>query len=166
MIARVVACHRDPDPRVSGQGFAKLRAAGIALLVSTVIVLCIPKQYQSMARIMPPEQGSGSAAMIAALAGKALLQLCEARKRCWCQRSLVDGRQRLLELLECRAVLAGQVDIDQHLESATRRVRIDTGGVAEDHALVLETLDTTQARRRCQTHPLRELDIREATVAL
>jgi diaminohydroxyphosphoribosylaminopyrimidine deaminase/5-amino-6-(5-phosphoribosylamino)uracil reductase len=30
-IARVVACHRDPDPRVSGQGFAKLRAAGIAV---------------------------------------------------------------------------------------------------------------------------------------
>ncbi len=30
-IARVVACHRDPDPRVSGQGFARLRAAGIAV---------------------------------------------------------------------------------------------------------------------------------------
>ncbi len=30
-IARVVACHRDPDPRVSGEGFAKLRAAGIAV---------------------------------------------------------------------------------------------------------------------------------------
>jgi len=30
-ISRVVACHRDPDPRVSGEGFAKLRAAGIAV---------------------------------------------------------------------------------------------------------------------------------------
>jgi diaminohydroxyphosphoribosylaminopyrimidine deaminase / 5-amino-6-(5-phosphoribosylamino)uracil reductase len=30
-IVRVVACHRDPDPRVSGQGFAKLREAGIAI---------------------------------------------------------------------------------------------------------------------------------------
>lgn len=27
--ARVVACHRDPDPRVGGQGFARLEAAGI-----------------------------------------------------------------------------------------------------------------------------------------
>jgi diaminohydroxyphosphoribosylaminopyrimidine deaminase / 5-amino-6-(5-phosphoribosylamino)uracil reductase len=28
-IARVVACHGDPDPRVSGRGFAKLREAGV-----------------------------------------------------------------------------------------------------------------------------------------
>ena len=28
-IERVVACHRDPDPRVAGRGFARLEAAGI-----------------------------------------------------------------------------------------------------------------------------------------
>lgn len=28
-VARVVACHRDPDPRTAGAGFARLRAAGI-----------------------------------------------------------------------------------------------------------------------------------------
>jgi diaminohydroxyphosphoribosylaminopyrimidine deaminase/5-amino-6-(5-phosphoribosylamino)uracil reductase len=32
-IARVVACHRDPNPRVSGQGFAKLREAGVEVEV-------------------------------------------------------------------------------------------------------------------------------------
>ncbi len=30
-IERVVACHGDPDPRVAGSGFGKLRAAGIAV---------------------------------------------------------------------------------------------------------------------------------------
>lgn len=30
-IARVVACHGDPDPRVGGRGFARLRAAGVAV---------------------------------------------------------------------------------------------------------------------------------------
>jgi uncharacterized protein involved in exopolysaccharide biosynthesis len=49
-----------------------LRAALIALLASIAIVFCIPKQYESMARIMPPEQSGGSTAMMAALAGKAL----------------------------------------------------------------------------------------------
>ena len=32
-IARVVACHRDPDSRVSGRGFERLRRAGIAVEV-------------------------------------------------------------------------------------------------------------------------------------
>jgi diaminohydroxyphosphoribosylaminopyrimidine deaminase/5-amino-6-(5-phosphoribosylamino)uracil reductase len=32
-IARVVACHGDPDPRVSGTGFARLRAAGVEVEV-------------------------------------------------------------------------------------------------------------------------------------
>jgi diaminohydroxyphosphoribosylaminopyrimidine deaminase/5-amino-6-(5-phosphoribosylamino)uracil reductase len=32
-VAKVVACHRDPDPRVSGRGFERLRAAGIEVEV-------------------------------------------------------------------------------------------------------------------------------------
>lgn len=35
-LSRVVACHADPDPRVAGGGFAKLRAAGIAVEVGTL----------------------------------------------------------------------------------------------------------------------------------
>jgi diaminohydroxyphosphoribosylaminopyrimidine deaminase/5-amino-6-(5-phosphoribosylamino)uracil reductase len=38
-IARVVACHGDPDPRVSGQGFARLRAAGVEVEVGILATL-------------------------------------------------------------------------------------------------------------------------------
>jgi diaminohydroxyphosphoribosylaminopyrimidine deaminase/5-amino-6-(5-phosphoribosylamino)uracil reductase len=45
-IARVVVCHRDPDSRVSGRGFAQLRAAGLAVesgfLVEEAVRLNLP----------------------------------------------------------------------------------------------------------------------------
>lgn len=43
-----------------------------SLLLSMVIVFLIPKQYESTTRIMPPEQQGMGAAMLAALAGKAM----------------------------------------------------------------------------------------------
>jgi diaminohydroxyphosphoribosylaminopyrimidine deaminase / 5-amino-6-(5-phosphoribosylamino)uracil reductase len=35
-VARVVACHQDPDPRVAGEGFARLRAGGVEVEVGTL----------------------------------------------------------------------------------------------------------------------------------
>lgn len=46
------------------------RVAAVAFVVSAVTAFVIPKQYESTTRIMPPEQTSGSAAMLAALVGK------------------------------------------------------------------------------------------------
>lgn len=43
-----------------------------AVLLSTVAVFFIPKQYESTTRIMPPEQQGMGTAMLAALAGKAM----------------------------------------------------------------------------------------------
>jgi capsule polysaccharide export protein KpsE/RkpR len=49
-----------------------LKATGIALVVSLIIVLIIPKTYESEARIMPPESGASNSALLAALAGRSL----------------------------------------------------------------------------------------------
>jgi capsule polysaccharide export protein KpsE/RkpR len=48
-----------------------LRVGVVALVVSIAIALSIPKQYESIARIMPPEQQGGGAAILAALVGRA-----------------------------------------------------------------------------------------------
>lgn len=48
------------------------RVAGVALILSTLIAFTIPKQYQSVARLMPPDQPSTGAAMLAAIAGRAV----------------------------------------------------------------------------------------------
>ena len=48
------------------------RAAAVALLCNFAIVLLIPKQFESTARIMPPESSSSGAALLSALAGHAL----------------------------------------------------------------------------------------------
>jgi len=48
------------------------KVALCALLLSTVVAFLIPKEYESTTRIMPPEQQGMGAAMLAAMAGKAV----------------------------------------------------------------------------------------------
>jgi capsule polysaccharide export protein KpsE/RkpR len=50
-----------------------LRVTAVALIVSTAVAFLLPKQYESTARIMPPDpQGGGATALLAALSGKAM----------------------------------------------------------------------------------------------
>jgi len=49
-----------------------VRVTGIAFAVSLLISLIVPKTYESEARIMPPEGGGSSSALISALAGRSL----------------------------------------------------------------------------------------------
>src|SRR5882672_5691963 len=46
------------------------RVAGTVFVLSILVALLLPKEYVSGARIMPPEQGGNTAALLAALAGK------------------------------------------------------------------------------------------------
>jgi capsule polysaccharide export protein KpsE/RkpR len=47
-----------------------LRTAGISLVIALAIAFLWPKQYESSARILPPANSMGGAAMLAALAGR------------------------------------------------------------------------------------------------
>jgi capsule polysaccharide export protein KpsE/RkpR len=49
-----------------------LKVALCSLLLSTAVAFLIPKEYESTTRIMPPEQQGMGAAMMAAMAGKAV----------------------------------------------------------------------------------------------
>lgn len=50
-----------------------LRVAVVAFIVSTAVAFLLPKQYESTARIMPPDQqNGGAAALLAAVSGKAM----------------------------------------------------------------------------------------------
>jgi uncharacterized protein involved in exopolysaccharide biosynthesis len=49
-----------------------LRLAAIALVVNFGLVFLIPKQFESTARIMPPERSGSDTTMFAALAGRAM----------------------------------------------------------------------------------------------
>jgi uncharacterized protein involved in exopolysaccharide biosynthesis len=46
------------------------RTAAVAVLLALVIALVIPNQYESTARIMPPETAGGTTALLAAIAGR------------------------------------------------------------------------------------------------
>jgi len=46
------------------------RVAVVVFVLSILFALSLPKEYVSIARLMPPEQGGNSAAMLAALVGK------------------------------------------------------------------------------------------------
>ncbi|HEX4955951.1 MAG TPA: bifunctional diaminohydroxyphosphoribosylaminopyrimidine deaminase/5-amino-6-(5-phosphoribosylamino)uracil reductase RibD [Thermoanaerobaculia bacterium] len=49
-VARVVACHVDPDPRVRGQGFARLAAAGIEVEVGRQLETAVKLNWQYLVR--------------------------------------------------------------------------------------------------------------------
>lgn len=52
------------------------RAAGVGLVLATVLAFVIPKRFTSTARLMPPDQGSGTgAALLGALEGRNGLSL-------------------------------------------------------------------------------------------
>ncbi len=76
------------------------------------------------------------------------------------------GHPGLESLHRGRAILDLHRHVDEHLEAAINRGRIDDGAVADDHPRFFEIAHAAQAGRRAETDPLRQLVVRQPAFKL
>jgi capsule polysaccharide export protein KpsE/RkpR len=114
-----------------------LRVAGITLVLSAVIAFLIPKRYESVARLMPPEQPSSGAAMLAALAGHSLGGLGGLGNLA----GLLGGRTSgalFIDLLHSRTISDRIIDRFNLQQVYKKRYRIDTVKYLAHHTTVVD----------------------------
>lgn len=114
------------------------RVIGIALVVSTLIAFLIPKRYESVARLMPPDQPSSGAAMLAAIAGRSVGGLGSFGSLAG---SLFGGRTSgalFVDLLQSRTVSDRLIDRFDLQNTYHRRYRIDTAKYLARHTTITE----------------------------
>ncbi|HEY1742402.1 MAG TPA: Wzz/FepE/Etk N-terminal domain-containing protein [Granulicella sp.] len=102
------------------------RVGVISLILSGLIAFLIPKQYQSTARLMPPDQGSSGAAMLAALAGRSLGGLGSLGSLA---SGLLGGKSSsalFIDMLHSRAINDRLIDRFNLQHVYHKRYRIDT----------------------------------------
>lgn len=114
------------------------RVGVISFVLSGIIAFTTPKQYQSTARMMPPEQGSSGAAMLAALAGRSLGGLGGLGSLAG---SLLGGKSSsalYIDLLHSRAINDHIIDRFNLQHVYHKRYRIDTVKYLVRHTKVEE----------------------------
>jgi capsule polysaccharide export protein KpsE/RkpR len=114
-----------------------LRVAGITLVLSAAIAFLIPKRYESVARLMPPEQPSSGAAMLAALAGHSLGGLGGLGNLA----GLLGGRTSsalFIDLLHSRTISDHIIDRFSLQHVYRKRYRIDTVKYLARHTTVVD----------------------------
>jgi uncharacterized protein involved in exopolysaccharide biosynthesis len=112
------------------------RVGGVALLVSATIAFIIPKQYESTARIMPPEPPSTSAAMLAAIAGRGLGGLGSVGSLAGSLLGTHTSTALFMDLLRSRTVADHLIDQFNLQHLYRKRYRIDTVKYLKRHTTV------------------------------
>lgn len=142
---------------------AKITAA--ALLLSAILVFSLPKQYESAARLMPPDQQGSSAALLAAVSGRSAASLGPLASLAG---GLLGGRTStalFMDLLQSSSI-SGRIIDRFNLQSVYgKRYRIDTEKYLARHTSVVDdkksgviTLTVTDK------DPVRARDIAQAYV--
>ncbi len=144
------------------------RVAIVSILLSLVIVFVIPNQYESTARIMPPETAGGSTALLAAIAGRG-----EFGGLGGLASSLLGARTSgplFVDLLRSATVSGDLIDRFQLQQIYHKRYRVDTAkrlarrtAIAEDKksgviSINVEDSDPHRARDLAQAY-LDELNL-------
>jgi uncharacterized protein involved in exopolysaccharide biosynthesis len=114
-----------------------LRVAAITLVLSAAIAFLIPKRYESVARLMPPEQPSSGAAMLAALAGHSLGGLGGLGNLA----GLLGGRTSsalFIDLLHSRTISDHIIDRFNLQHVYKKRYRIDAVKYLAHHTTVVD----------------------------
>jgi uncharacterized protein involved in exopolysaccharide biosynthesis len=114
-----------------------LRVAGTTLVLSAVIAFLIPKRYESVARLMPPEQSSSGAAMLAVLAGHSMGGLGGLGSLA----GLLGGRTSsalYIDLLHSRSISDHIIDRFNLQQVYKKRYRIDTVKYLAHHTTMVD----------------------------
>lgn len=134
------------------------RITGIALIVSALLAFLIPKQYESVARLMPPDQPSSSATMLAAISGRSMGGLGSFGSLAG---SLFGGRTSgalFVDLLHSRTISERLIDRFDLQNAYHKRYRIDSVKYLARHTAIVEdkksgvitlTFTDTDPQRAC-----------------
>jgi uncharacterized protein involved in exopolysaccharide biosynthesis len=127
----------------------------VALILSAAIAFLTPKRYESVARLMPPEQPSSGAAMLAVLAGHSMGGLSGLGSLA----GMLGGRTSsalFIDLLHSRTIADHVIDRFNLQHVYKKRYRIDTVKYLGRHTTVVDdkksgvitlTFSDTDARR-------------------
>jgi len=117
---------------------ALVRVVAIALVISAVIAFSLPKQYESVARLMPPEQSGSGGALLAALASRSLGGLAGFSGLAG---SLLGERTSgalFMDLLRSRTVSDRLIDRFNLQQVYHKRYRIDTVKYLAKHTSIVD----------------------------
>jgi uncharacterized protein involved in exopolysaccharide biosynthesis len=113
------------------------KVTAVALILSAAIAFLTPKRYESIARLMPPEQPSSGIAMLAALAGHSSGGLAGLGSLA----GLLGGRTSsalFIDLLHSRTVSDHIIDRFNLQHAYRKRYRIDTVKYLGRHTTVVD----------------------------
>jgi uncharacterized protein involved in exopolysaccharide biosynthesis len=114
------------------------RVAAVALVLSGAIAFLIPKRYESVARLMPPEQPSSGAAMLAALAGHSVGGLSGLGSLAGLLGGGRTSTALFIDLLHSRTVADHVIDRFNLQHVYKKRYRIDTVKYLAHHTTVVD----------------------------